>query len=296
LNNDPIMKNSEIKDPLFLQAVEAIDAGNIPVLTQLLSETPSLVTKRSSVPAEGYFKNPYLLWFVADNPIRVERLPSNIVEVTKLIIGFIEKQSPVTLLKQLNYALGLVATGKVPKDCGVQIALIDLLLEKGASTGNIVGVLAHGNPGAAKHLIGKGAPLTLTVAICLGMKDEVNDLFLASDKVEKELALVAASFFGKADYVEYLIQHGVNVNRYPRSSSGFHSHASALHQAVYSGSLACVKILVDAGADLSAKDKIYDGTPLGWAQYMHAGDESQSRKQSYLEIEKFLQSKLKTTL
>lgn len=45
LNNDPIMKNSEIKDPLFLQAVEAIDAGNIPLLTQLLSETPSLVTK-----------------------------------------------------------------------------------------------------------------------------------------------------------------------------------------------------------------------------------------------------------
>jgi len=286
------MKNAEIKDPLFLQAVEAIDAGNIPLLTQFLSANPYLVTERSAVPAEGYFKNPYLLWFVADNPIRVERLPSNIVEVTKLIIGFIEKESRGTLLKQLNYTLGLVATGRVPRDCGVQIALIDLLLDKGASAGNVTGVLAHGNLDAAKHLINKGAPLTLTAAICFDMKDKVSDLFRESGSTEKELALVAASFYGNADYVEYLIQHGVNVNTFPQPSSGFHSHATALHQAVYSGSLACIKMLVDAGADLRAKDKIYDGTPLGWVQYMLTGDGNQVEKQNYSEIEKFLQTRL----
>lgn len=286
------MKNSEIKDPLFLQAVEAIDAGDIPMLTQLLSCNSYLVTERLPVPAEEYFRNPYLLWFVADNPICVEKLPSNIVEVAELIIGIIEKHSPGTLSEQLNYTLGLVATGRVPLECGVQIALIDLLLGKGASAGNINGVLAHGNLDAAKHLIHKGAPLTLTAAVCLDMKNKVNDLFLVSDSTEKELALVAASFYGKAYYVEYLIHHGVNINMYPQPSSGFHSHATALHQAVYSGSLASVKMLVDAGADLTAKDKICNGTALGWVQYIQTREGNSPDKPRYAEIEQFLQSKL----
>jgi peptide-methionine (S)-S-oxide reductase len=36
---------------------------------------------------------------------------------------------------------------------------------------------------------------------------------------------------------------------------------------VYSGSLDAVKVLVEAGADLETKDTIYEGTPLGWAEY-----------------------------
>jgi peptide-methionine (S)-S-oxide reductase len=36
---------------------------------------------------------------------------------------------------------------------------------------------------------------------------------------------------------------------------------------VYSGSLDAVKVLVEAGADLDTKDTIYEGTPLGWAEY-----------------------------
>ena len=54
-----------------------------------------------------------------------------------------------------------------------------------------------------------------------------------------------------------------------------------LHQAVSSGSLESVKLLVEAGASLSAKDKIYDGTPIDWAGYMQRDadiDETASRK------------------
>ena len=70
------MKNSDITDSLFREAVDAIDSGNISVLQQLLETNPQLVTKRLDTPTEnGYFKNPYLLWFVADNPIRHEKLP-----------------------------------------------------------------------------------------------------------------------------------------------------------------------------------------------------------------------------
>jgi peptide-methionine (S)-S-oxide reductase len=85
-----------------------------------------------------------------------------------------------------------------------------------------------------------------------------------------------------------LIHLGVDVNAYIERSSGFHSHATALHQAVYSGSLDSVKILVDAGADLNAKDRMYDGTPLGWAQYMQTVETNETKKKEYAEIEAFL--------
>ena len=80
------MNNAEIKDPIFLQAVEAIDAGNRSVLQNLLDQYPDLVSRRLDLPEGGYFKNPYLLWFVADNPIRHEKLPANIPEMTELLI------------------------------------------------------------------------------------------------------------------------------------------------------------------------------------------------------------------
>ena len=35
-----------------------------------------------------------------------------------------------------------------------------------------------------------------------------------------------------------------------------------------SGSLDAVKSLVEAGADQGARDRIHNGTPLGWAEYL----------------------------
>lgn len=44
------MNNSDIPDPLFLKAVEAIDAGNVPLLSALLNENPELISKRLDTP------------------------------------------------------------------------------------------------------------------------------------------------------------------------------------------------------------------------------------------------------
>jgi peptide-methionine (S)-S-oxide reductase len=81
-------------------------------------------------------------------------------------------------------------------------------------------------------------------------------------------ALTAAAFYGKIDMVSFLLAQGTDPNGYPERSGGFHQHATPLHQAVYSGSLDVVKLLVEAGASLKAKDKVYEGTPLGWAEYV----------------------------
>jgi len=90
--------------------------------------------------------------------------------------------------------------------------------------------------------------------------------------------------------IKLLINAGADVNAYLDSNSGFHYHATALHQAVYSGSLESVKILVEAGASLAAEDKIYKGTPLGWAMYMQTEVDDEAMKNKYSVIEKYLQT------
>src|SRR5258706_10336882 len=143
------MNNSDIKDPLFRKAVEWIDSGNVPALQHLLESNPTLVAKRLETPAEGYFKLPYLLWFVADNPIRHEKLPTNICDITHLIIKSVKQNAEDSLQEQLDYTLGLVATGRIPRESGVQKEWIDLLIDAGATPGNGIGALAHGNIDAA---------------------------------------------------------------------------------------------------------------------------------------------------
>ena len=285
------MTNSDIKDPVFREAVEAIDSGNIPSLKDLLTKNPGLISQRLDTPAEGYFMHPYLMWFVAENPIRHEKLPANIVDVTKALIDVARKDGPDTYQQQIDYTLGLVATGRIPRESGVQNEWIDLLIDNGAAPGNGVGALAHGNTGAARHLIERGGKLTLATAVGLDMEEEVYRLAKDATSADLEIALMMAAFYGRSNRISFLVSLGVKVNAYLDRSSGFHSHGSALHQAVFSGSLDSVKVLVDAGADLSATDKIYEGTPLDWARYLQREEKDEMQKKKYKEIESFLLGK-----
>ena len=287
------MDNSDIKDPLFLQAVDAIDAGKILTLQNILKENPELISKRLDIPADGYFEHPYLMWFVADNPIRHEKLPRNIVDITKVLIESAKKNAIDSYQRQLDYTLGLVATGRIPRESGVQIEWIDLLIDNGSIPGNGIGALAHGNIDAARHLIKRGGKLTLATAIGLDMEEEVRRLAKHASKSDLEIALMMAAFYGKAEVIKFLIGLGANVNAYIEHSSGFHSHATALHQAVFSTSLESVRVLADAGADLNTKDLISEGSPLEWAKYMQTVEPDEMKKKKYSEIEKYLSNQLR---
>jgi peptide-methionine (S)-S-oxide reductase len=286
------MDNSDIKDLLFREAVEAIDNGNISSLQNLLKTNPELISKRLDTPTDGYFAYPYLMWFVAENPIRHEKLPANIIDVTRVLIDAVSKNAPKSFHEQINYTLGLIATGRIPRESGVQNEWIDLLIDNGATPGNGIGTLAHGNIAAAKHLIERGGTLTLATAVGLDLEDSVYHLLKGATRSDTEIALMMAAFYGKSKMISLLLNHGVNVNVYLERSSGFHSHATALHQAVFSGSLESVKLLVDAGADLNAKDRIYEGTPLGWAIYIQTEEPDEIKKKEYKVIENYLHDKL----
>ena len=70
-----------------------------------------------------------------------------------------------------------------------------------------------------------------------------------------------------------------------------YSHATALHHAVCSGSIDAVKVLVEAGADLTRRDTVYHGTPLGWAGYYEEEHKGKSRAKQFTEIAAYLREK-----
>jgi peptide-methionine (S)-S-oxide reductase len=266
------MQTSEISDPLFRRAVEAIDNGDINILQDLLTRYPALIRQRLEAPNEGYFKQPYLLWFVADNPIRIEKLPANMVDITRILIEFAKKEAADALRLQLDYALELVATGFTPRACGVQLEMMDALFDAGAKPCPAINALTQGNKEAGEYLIRRGSELTLTAAACLNDLEKVMLLEPAASDIEKGAALAAAALYGYLEVISWLLSRGIDPNVYPDPSAGFHSHATALHQAVASGSLDGVKALVEAGANTTLRDKMFDGTPLDWALYLQANE------------------------
>jgi hypothetical protein len=75
-----------IEDPIFLRGVKLIDSANVAALQAHLREHPALAHQRVFFEGGNYFRNPTLLEFVAENPIRRNTLPENIVEVAKAIL------------------------------------------------------------------------------------------------------------------------------------------------------------------------------------------------------------------
>jgi peptide-methionine (S)-S-oxide reductase len=278
------MKSPDIEDPLFRKGVEAIEAGDAIVLKTLLTLNSELIAKRLNYQEGGYFKEPYLLWFVADNPIRTGKLSANIVDITRLLIQFVKENDLQNAQNQLDYTLELVISGRTTRACGVQIEMIDVLLDAGASLNGIMGAITNGNLDAARHLIKRGAKLTLTGAVALDQMENVMDLAKTATNDEKLTALTVAAFHGNADIIGYLLSIGVNPNGFPEGNSGFHVHATPLHQAVSSGSLPAVKLLAEAGADLNVKDKLFDGTPSDWAEYMQRQDGADDKAKTNLAL------------
>jgi hypothetical protein len=258
------MHNIEISDPVFRDAVKAIDSGDETALKKLLDTNPRLLTDRLNAPKGGYFQHPYLLWFVAENPVRNDTLPKNIIDIARLIIESAKQQNVGSLSDQINYTLALVCSGRVSREQNSQIGLIDLLVEYGANpNGPLMGALTHQETEALKRLLHHGATLTLPVAVGLKLKEEIPTLLKTASRADLQSTLTAAAYYGDANTLKTLLEYDLDINAW--NTEGFHTHSVPLHQAVWAGSVDAVKMLADAGADLRIKDKIYHASPLSWA-------------------------------
>ena len=260
----------------FRDAVSAIDSGDVAKLERLITAQPALVCDRLASPGawlrdsvgdalDGFFQRPYLLWFVAEDPVRNGKLPANIAAVADAIIDAARRNAASTLQKQLDYALKLVSWSWIARQCGVQIALIDVLIDAGADTdGNPDNALVNGNFSAADHLVKRGANLTLGAALCLERWDDADRLVMAANAQEKQFAFVLSALNGNAEALRRMLRNGIALNA---PSATLFSHGTPLHHAASSGSLAAVKVLVEAGAELNVNDSAWGGTPLGWAEH-----------------------------
>jgi peptide-methionine (S)-S-oxide reductase len=239
---------------------------------------------------DGFFARPYLLWFVAEDPVRTGRLPGNIAAVARIIIDAARRDNVPTLQEQLDYALQLVCWSWIARECDVQIALLDVLADAGANiTGGPNNALVNGNEGAAAHLVERGAPLTLPVALFLARWDDVDRLLATSTADQRQFAFVMCALHGRADALRRLLTAGVDINA---PSPSLYSHGTPLHHAVSSGRLEAVQVLVDAGANLHTPDSAWNGTPLGWAQhYLDDGQGSRTDRE-YAAIAAYLRARV----
>jgi ankyrin repeat protein len=288
-------------DALFREAVTAIDAGDVDTLARLLRQHPELVRERLTEPGDwvrsqigqaldGFFKDPYLLWFVTEDAVRTGQLSANVGALARTIIEAAMRAGVSDLQRQLDSTLHFAVCSPIGRDDGRQLDLIDVLIDAGASTegGPVQAFICH-NQAAAGHLVDRGARLTLPAALCLGLWDDVARLAPDATAEEKQVALGLAALNGKAEALSRLLQLGVDLDAF---TSGFYSHATPLHHAVWSGSLATVKVLVEAGAKLTTHDKVEDATPLGWAEYATTLPTAATTGKQYREIATYLRERM----
>jgi hypothetical protein len=252
--------HERIEDPAFRRAVDLLDAGDVAGLRAYLVQHPRLVRQRIVFEGGNYFQNPSLLEFIAENPVRHGTLPKNIVEGARVILDAGVEPSA------LNEALMLVATGSVPRECRVQISLINLLCDYGADADSALQASTpHGEFDGMQALIERGARITLPVAAAFGKLDEARQLLPSASSHDRHLALALAAQYGHVELVRLLLDAGEDPDRY--NPPGGHSHSTPLHQAAGAGHEAVVRLLVERGARLDLKDVLWHGTPADWARY-----------------------------
>jgi Ankyrin repeats (3 copies) len=259
--------HERIEDPVFRRAVDLMDAGDEAGLRAHLRLHPQLARQRVSFDGGNYFRNPALLEFIAENPIRRGSMPKNIVAVAEVILD--AGMNSKTDQAALDDTLGLVCSGRIARECGAQIPLIVLLCGRGADANYaLLPAVGHGEFEAARALIHAGARLTLSVASALGHGEDFRRLLPAATAEERYLALALGSQFGRVEIVRLLLDTGEDPSRY--NPVGSHAHSTPLHQAALAGPTDLVRLLVERGAQLDMKDLLWNGTPAGWAH--HAGN------------------------
>jgi ankyrin repeat protein len=254
----------------FEDAADAIIAGDISKLESLLRAHADLVTQRSTR-AHGA----PLLHYVAANGVEDYRQisPANAVEVARLLLDAgAEVDATSHAYGGGSTALGLVATSTPPRRAGVQIPLIEMLLERGAAidgvrpgASSVRDALANGCPEAARALADRGARLDIVAAAGVGRADLVRKLSDSANERELVMALVtAAGTAGSYDVVKYLLDRGVDM----AGGTGW----TALHSATGGADLRIIDLLIRRGAPLEQRN-MYGGTALAQAiWFAHHGD------------------------
>jgi len=253
----------------FESAVDAIVAGDAVTLARLLQEHPDLVRERSTRDHHAT-----LLHYVSANGVEDfrQKTPGNIVEIARMLLDAgADVNAGSDSYGPQDTTFMLTATSCHPADAGVQIPLLELLLEHGAKidAGDVIACLHNGRGPAALFCARQDVPLDLEGAAGVGRLDVVKtfvkpDGTLTNGATEKQMidGFAWAAEYGHASVVEYMADAGM-----PLDSRLRHDGQTALHWAAYGGHANIVRRLIQRGAPVNQKDLSYEGTPLEWAIY-----------------------------
>jgi ankyrin repeat protein len=262
------LQHADSSDSKFEQAADAIVSGDVATLRRLLDTSPDLIRQRSSREHRST-----LLHYVSANGIEDfrQRTPPDIVEIARLLL---DRGADVNAESDAyggrSMTLGLTATSVHPETAGVQIALMELLLARGAlvelKPGEAVrACLANGRPLAARFLASHGAYLDFENAAGVGRLDRVKELVTTTSQEELGKGFIWSCAYGYNDVVEFLLDYGVD----PAFGAG--ADMTGLHLAAHEGHLDTVKLLLAHNAPLEAIN-MYGGTVLDstlWSAVHH---------------------------
>jgi len=254
----------------FEAAADAVVAGDLSTLGRLLHEDPKIVRARSSRAHRAT-----LFHYLAANGVEDyrQKTPKNAAAVARLLLkAGAEVDATIEAYGTEWTVVGLVATSLHPLDAGVQVELLQVLLDAGASVDGVtkewtplVVALRNGRGEAAEFLAERGASLDLEGASGVGRLDVVKSFFNVDDslkpnatKTQMEGGFLWACEYGRNNVVDFLVKHG--VDQWAHDVNG----QTGLHWAVIGGQLETVKLLLERGAPLEATNA-YGGTVLGQA-------------------------------
>ncbi len=256
-------------DPVsrFEAAADAVVGGDVETLARLLRDDRALVRARST--REHRLT---LLHYVGANGFEGyrQKSPANAVAVARILL---DAGAEVDALPEgpigLGTPLGMAATSVHTERAGVQSALIELLLERGASVDGAPGgwnpllaALHNGRPRAAELLAARGARLDLEGAAGVGRLDAVRSFFdehgrLRSNATKDQLTsgFMWACEYGRNEVVRFFLENGVDVGLQDGDGQ------TGLHWAAIGGRLDTLALLLERKASLEVRNA-YGSTVL----------------------------------
>jgi peptide-methionine (S)-S-oxide reductase len=257
-----------IRDASFRAAVDALHRGDVATLERLIDAEPRLLREHIREPEcyrearrSQYFRDPKLFWFVANNPTLVRVMPANIGAIAQAMIARgVDKAD-------LDNTLELVMSSEPARVQGHQATLIRVLIAAGATPGEtaIDVALAHREVAAVETLIAAGHPVTLVIAAGTGRTARMRELLATATQDEIQTALGMAVINAHLDEARLALDAGAD----PNGGLPVHRHATPLHTLVLMEDLPLIALLLERGARLDIRDKLWNGTPMGWA--LHEG-------------------------
>jgi hypothetical protein len=226
-----------------------------------------------------------LLHYVAANGVEGgrQRTPPNAVEIAKILLDAgAEADALADMYEHPCTTLVMLVSSAHPHVAGVQVALVDTLVDFGAAVDGVDGdsaplmtALAFHYLDAAEELVQRGARVdNLPAAAALGRADLVDRFMrddgslrpgvarplgpwprLSTDPTEHvRHALTWAATWGRTAVVELMLRKGA-------SAAAQDNDAGAIHFAAAHGHMDVVRLLLEHGASLEARNS-YGGTVL----------------------------------